>query len=115
MDKDINMKPEQRRATRKLLDSTGVLTMGGIPVDVKTVDVAAGGLSVLAAKQLAVGRDCHVNFGVPIAGQVRNVAVSAHVVYCFFRGGEGYKIGLQFVKLHADGADVIAEYVGSVP
>jgi hypothetical protein len=109
------MKTEQRRAARKLLASRGVLTLGGLAFDVKTVDVAAGGLCVLAGKQLAVGRDCHVNFGVPRDGQMRNVAVSAHVVYCFFRGDEGYKIGLQFVKLHADGDEVLAQYIADAP
>lgn len=89
--------------------------MGGLAYDVKTVDVAAGGLCILARKQLAVGRDCHVNFGVPSREQMRNVAVSAHVVYCFYQGDEGYKVGLQFVKLHADGSEVLGEYIANAP
>jgi hypothetical protein len=106
------MKSEQRRATRKTLDSSGILTMSGIPFNVKTIDVGAGGLSVGCAKQLTVGKDCHLNFGVPAGDEIRNVAASAHVVYCFFKGSDGYKIGLQFLKVHADGANVIAEYIG---
>jgi hypothetical protein len=108
-------KPEQRRAARKPLESTGVLTLGGIPFNIKTVDVSSGGLSFLVNKQLPVGRDCHVNFDVPVAGQAHIVAVSAHVVYCFFRGEEGYKIGLEFLQVHADGSEVIGRYVGSQP
>ena len=107
------MKSEQRRAARKLLKSSGILTMSGVPFEVATVDVASGGLCVLTEKQIAVGKDCHVNFGVPVAGKTQTVAVSAHVVYCFFRGEEGYKIGLQFLKVHADGAEIIARYIDS--
>jgi hypothetical protein len=104
-------RPEQRRAARKLLQAAGVLTLGGLAYEVTTVDVAPGGLCIMAAKQLAVGRDCHVNFGIPTGGELRNVAVTAHVVYCFFRGEEGYKVGLQFLKVHADGGQVIADYL----
>jgi hypothetical protein len=107
----MTTKPEQRRAARKPLQSSGVLTMSGIPCDVKTFDVAAGGLCVFAAKQLAVGKSCHVNFGVPGVGGMQTVAVSADVIYCFFRGDDGYKIGLQFREVFADGPQVIAAYI----
>jgi hypothetical protein len=104
------MKQEQRRAARKALDTDGVITIDGFPQDVRTMDVAPGGLCIVARKQLPVGKNCHVRFEIPGPDGIRVVAASGHVVYCFF-GGDGYKVGLQFMTVHSVGADIIQAYV----
>lgn len=102
---------EQRQGRRKGLDTTALVTIDGRPLSVRTLDLAPGGLSVSAGRQLAVGKNCHVNFELPAAGGMRIVAASAHIVYCFYSGDSAYRVGLQFSMLHADGADAVGSYL----
>jgi len=102
---------EQRQGRRKGLDAAAVITIDGRPLSVRTLDLAPGGLSVSAGRQLAVGKNCHVNFELPEEEGMRIVAASAHIVYCFYTGDSAYRVGLQFSMLHADGAVAVAGYL----
>lgn len=105
------MTREQRESLRKRLDAGGILAVDGTQHRVRTIDVSAGGLSIVLSKQLTVRRNCHVQFALELNGQTHVVAASCHVIYCFLTHERSFRAGLQFLSIALNGAELIEQFI----
>lgn len=104
---------EQRQSNRKPLEADGVLSVDGITVGIRTVDISAGGLSIRSPRQLAVGKECRLEFPLAADGITHQVAAGAHVIYCFYTTDRDFKVGVEFLDIAAAGMASIKQFVGA--
>lgn len=108
------MTREQRQSVRKRLNADGILSVDGTQHRVRTIDLSAGGLSIVLSRQLTVRRNCHVQFALDLDGQTHIVAGSCHVIYCFLTHERSFRAGLQFLSLALNGAELIERFIAMV-
>jgi hypothetical protein len=105
----------QRRAhgRRALFCPAKLMLTGKRIVDLRIVNISAGGLGTVADDNLLVGTTCEVRFDLPQRprGQT-TLYLRAVVMNSIFSSREGgFKLGLMFVKVPDDSAGCIATYV----
>ena len=106
---------EQRRihARRPLHCPAKLLLASKRIMDLRIVNISAGGLGVIAPENLAVGTNCQLRFDLPQVptGQV-TMYLSAMVMNSVFSSREdGFKLGLRFVNPTEDSASRIERFV----
>lgn len=102
---------EQRKSARKILKVRALLAMDGqAPRQVRTVDVAANGVSVTVAEPVAAGQLGQVGFDLLVDGRTAPVAGRVKVAYCIFSNDE-FKIGLQFLNLDVNGMNQLQRFL----
>lgn len=81
---------------------------------VRTVDISATGLGIVAAANPSVGTTFAIRFALPLKGKTPAVhEASARVVHSVFSSDEdGFKIGLLFTQLTPSCAAAIVQYIG---
>lgn len=90
---------EQRKSPRKILKVRAVVAMdGAAPMQVRTSDVGANGLSVTVPHPLNGGETGQVAFDLLVEGRPVPIQARVKVMYCIFSGGE-FKTGFQFLNL----------------
>ena len=105
---------ELRQHARRVLRTTAQLIVAGSPpFPVRTLDISAGGMAILATVQPPRGLNCTVLLSLPQTGRepvvVELPVTVAHSI--FARGEEGVKVGLSFNGLAPDNAAVIQKFV----
>jgi Tfp pilus assembly protein PilZ len=75
----------------------------------QTLDLSHGGVSLQTASQLRLAQTCAVTFRVVIGASSHQVLAMGQVVYCDPDPdpAQGYKTGVQFLKIDADSATAI--------
>ena len=102
---------ESRSSTnpRKTLRSRGLLVpAGGAGIDVRTVDITVGGLSVMANDHLVVGSRYALTFAIPRRGTLYILTAEIAVVYSTQSATQDVRVGLRFVMPDARRAELIA-------
>jgi hypothetical protein len=96
-------KAEDRRAARrKPLHVTAILRFAGAPpLQARTIDLSAGGLSVNSPVPLPERAACEVEFPLLLRAGVHRMQLKARVAYSVLSATEGFKTGLQFVGVTA--------------
>ena len=102
--------PSRRLAARRALRRDATLTHGKIRAPVQTWDIGRDGISVVAARPIAPGTRCLVEFDLPLGGSVHVIAVSAKVVYSSYAAAGEFKIGAVFIDLDEDVAKTLARF-----
>jgi c-di-GMP-binding flagellar brake protein YcgR len=105
---------DRRQQERRLLRATAMLRLpGAAPVLVRTLDISAGGMGVVATINPEGGVRCTIGLAAP--AQPRGpiaVEIAAVVVHSIFSSREdGFKVGLQFEELTEAAADAINRYL----
>ena len=82
-------------------------------IDLRIVNISAGGLGVIAPENLAMGTSCQLRFDLPLApGGHVTLYLSAEVMNSVFSSREdGFKLGLKFVKPTEESASHIERFV----
>lgn len=90
---------DQRTSARKILKVRAVLAMEGQPpVQGRTSDIGANGVSITVPHPLHTGQTGHVAFDLLVDGEPFPLQARAKVMYCIFSSGE-FKAGFQFMNL----------------
>ncbi len=90
---------EQRQSARKILKVRAVLAMEGqAPVQGRTSDIGANGVSITVPHPLQTGQAGQVGFDLLVDGTPFPLLARVKVMYCIFSNGE-FKAGLQFMNL----------------
>jgi c-di-GMP-binding flagellar brake protein YcgR len=105
---------ERRRLERKALRCNAWLRRGGgAPVAVRTLDLNAGGIGLVAEFNPNRGEACRVLLASP--SQPRGAAaieIDATVVHSILNSREGaFTVGLRFATLSAEQSRVVAQYL----
>lgn len=104
------MASETRSSPRKNLRAQARVVLPGLtPLKAKTIDISMGGVSLIMAEQLPVGKSCTVAFEAPLNGNVVRVVAVAKVIYTILKGIDGYRTGMQFVEIDAANNKALAE------
>jgi hypothetical protein len=89
---------DQRSGARKIVRAKAVVAMDGMPpLQGRTLDINATGVSLTFDHKLAVGHMGQVSFELFVDGKGQILSTRAKVNYCIF-SGDHFKIGYQFMS-----------------
>jgi c-di-GMP-binding flagellar brake protein YcgR len=99
---------DRRTSARKVMRVQARITIpGDAPLDVHTVDLSFGGVSITSSQQLNEGQECSVELGISAPDIAPTPALRARVRYCGrLRDGQ-YRIGLKFSSVSIEAAELI--------
>ena len=103
-----NVAHDERRTTlrRALRLHATIGIPSGRKLGGRTIDLSCGGVCVVLPFELTVGDECSVSFDVSACGEATEIRVAGRVCYCM-RGADGFRIGLQFIRMNASDAAFI--------
>jgi c-di-GMP-binding flagellar brake protein YcgR len=107
--------PERRRAERKVLRTKALVILGNAqPFEVRTLDLSATGMSIVASANPKPGTVLNIRLSIPVrTGGNTPFEAKARVVHSVFSSAEsGFKIGLSFTELSAVAASAILKFLG---
>jgi hypothetical protein len=109
----VNSINERRKRSRKVFYSGACLLFDGLPpLWVRTYDISAEGLCVNSSHNLKYRGVCRVRFSLFFdIHKIKNFEIKANITYCAFRSGDGFKIGLKFIKPSKVDTDSIDDFV----
>ena len=102
---------ESRASTlqRKVLRCRAQLRLAdGSSVEVRTVDITTGGMSVMSQQGLATGDSASLVFKLPVHGALQTLTADVRIAYATRVGSEGTRLGLRFVTADPVRAQLIA-------
>jgi c-di-GMP-binding flagellar brake protein YcgR len=80
---------------------------GETPLETDTIDLSHGGLSITSRQPLNMGQECNIELGISVPELAAPPVLRAAVRYCVrLREGE-YRIGLKFVFVSIEAAELI--------
>lgn len=89
---------DQRSGARKIVRSKAVVVMNGAqPMQGRTLDISASGLSLTFDHKLTTGDIGMVSFELFVEGKAQVLTCQSRVNYCIF-SGDHFKIGFQFMN-----------------
>jgi len=90
---------DQRKSARKILKVRAVLALDGQPpVQVRTGDISASGVSLAVPHPLETGHTGQIAFDLLVEGKSFPLRARVKVMYSMFSNGE-FKAGFQFLSL----------------
>lgn len=105
---------DRREHERRVLRSTAtILVAGAPPLAVRTLDISASGLGIVAPVNPPVRLNCTVRVTLPLRPKGSVVHESkAVVVHSIFSNVEdGFKVGLRFVDISPEFAMAVIQYM----
>ena len=76
-------------------------------------DVGLDGLCLLTKRPMSPGTRCTTSCELPINGVPTPITVQVRVVYSSFSGPDGFKLGMVFLDLREDVADLITRFLAA--
>lgn len=93
------MSVDQRSVARKIVRAKAVVAMDGMPpMQGRTIDISAQGLSLNFEHKLEAGHMGQLSFELFIDGKAQVLTSRSKVTYCIF-SGDHFKIGFQFLNM----------------
>ncbi|MYM91608.1 PilZ domain-containing protein [Rugamonas sp. FT82W] len=93
------MSVDQRSVARKIVRAKAVVAMDGMPpMQGRTIDISAHGLSLNFEHKLEAGHMGQLSFELFIDGKAQVLTCRSKVTYCIF-SGDHFKIGFQFMNM----------------
>ena len=90
--------PRTSSSLRKVLRSRAQLQLAdGNSFDVRTVDIAVGGMSVMSKQGFTTGGVYSLVFKLPVQGALQTLTAEVKIVYVSPTGTEGMRLGLRFM------------------
>ena len=99
---------DRRTSARKVMRVQARISIpGDAPLDVHTVDLSFGGVSITSSQPLNEGQECSVELGISAPEIAPSPALRARVRYCGrLRDGQ-YRIGLKFSSVSIEAAELM--------
>lgn len=102
---------DQRSVARKIVRAKAVVVMDGMPpLQGRTIDISAQGLSLNFEHKLGTGHMGQLSFELFIDGKAQLLTCRCKVTYCIF-SGDHFKIGYQFLNLDAITSSAINKFL----
>jgi len=102
---------DQRNSARKILKVRAVLAMEGqAPVQGRTSDIGANGVSITVPHPLQTGQTGQVSLDLLVDGTPFPLHARVKVMYCIFSNGE-FKAGFQFVNLDLTAMSQVSRFL----
>ena len=105
------MVTDQRNSARKILKVRAMLAMEGQPpVQGRTSDLGANGVSITVPHPLQTGQTGQVGFDLLVDGTPFPLRARVKVMYCIFSNGE-FKAGFQFMNLDLTAMSQVSRFL----
>ncbi|MQA38953.1 PilZ domain-containing protein [Rugamonas aquatica] len=102
---------DQRSVARKIVRAKAVVIMDGMPpLQGRTIDISAQGLSLNFEHKLGTGHMGQLSFELFIDGKAQLLTCRSKVTYCIF-SGDHFKIGYQFLNLDSITSGAINKFL----
>lgn len=102
---------EQRQSARKILKVKALVVMDGqAPLQARTTDIGAQGVSVTVGQPMQAGQLGQVGFDLLVDGKMVPVRVRARVTHSIL-GGDEFKVGFQFLNPDASTTAALARFL----
>ncbi|OEZ60651.1 PilZ domain-containing protein [Duganella sp. HH105] len=102
---------DQRSVARKIVRAKAVVIMDGMPpLQGRTIDISAQGLSLNFEHKLGTGHMGQLSFELFIDGKAQLLTCRSKVTYCIF-SGDHFKIGYQFLNLDSVTSSAITKFL----
>jgi hypothetical protein len=102
---------DQRTSARKILKVRAALALEGqAPVQGRTSDIGANGVSITVPHPLQTGQTGQVGFDLLVDGTPFPLQARVKVMYCIFSNGE-FKAGLQFINLDLTAMSQVSRFL----
>lgn len=90
-----------------------MLLPGAGPIDIRTVDISAGGMGIIASVNPQAGVTCLLRLALPLKPHGSTVIdVQAKITNSVFGNSEnGFKVGLQFTNLSESATSAIDKFL----
>jgi c-di-GMP-binding flagellar brake protein YcgR len=99
---------DRRTSARRVMRVQARISIPGeAPLDVHTVDLSLGGVSVTSSQQLSQGLECIVELGISAPEIAPAPALRARVRYCARLPDSQYRIGFKFSSVSIEAAELI--------
>ena len=106
------MSDERRQDPRKTLRTLATVRVGRQAFQVRTLDISASGVAIVAAVNPPAGMQLELEFLVPGRKGVVPVRVRGQVMHSVLCGAEnGFRVGVAFRELDAAGRRAIEAYL----
>jgi c-di-GMP-binding flagellar brake protein YcgR len=104
---------ERRDSSRKILRVPVVLEIPGrAPVELRTIELSAGGLAMACPVNLASGLSCQIRFNLPGPAGQAPIQARASVIHSVLSQRDGgFRVGFQFNGLESTHASRIQAYL----
>jgi c-di-GMP-binding flagellar brake protein YcgR len=99
-----NRRTSERRVMRV---QARISIPGDAPLDVHTVDLSLGGVSITSLHPLSHGLECIVELGISAPDLAAPPALRARVRYCARMRDSQYRIGFKFSSVSIEAAELI--------
>ena len=107
----------RRKSERRILRIQAIAECPGHqPLAIRTLDISAGGMVIVAPLNLKPGSTFQIRLNLPVLPvDVVPFAASVKVMYSVFSSAEGgFKISVAFTYLHPASSSALTEYFNSV-
>ena len=102
---------DHRTSARKILKARAVLALEGqAPVQGRTSDIGANGVSITVPHPLQTGQTGQVGIDLLVDGQPFGLHARVKVMYCIFSSGE-FKAGFQFMNLDLNSMSQLSRFL----
>ena len=89
--------PPRVTNVRKILRCRAQLLLEfGESVNVRAVDIAPSGMSIMTPTIITMGTTCVISFELPHQGELHTIRAAAKVIYCTSTNSEGFRLGISF-------------------
>jgi hypothetical protein len=89
--------PPRSTNVRKILRCRAQLFLEfGESINVRAVDIAPSGMSIMTPTILTMGTTCVISFDLPHQGALHTIRAAAKVIYCTRTDSDGFRLGISF-------------------
>ena len=105
---------ERRQVERKPLSVRVRMALQGKPeMEVRSVDISVGGMSLTLDINLVPGTPCQLSFSMQLPnGDIHKIQAEAAVAHCTYSSKRsGFVTGVQFKRISSDAQALVARYM----
>jgi c-di-GMP-binding flagellar brake protein YcgR len=103
----------ERGEPRKILRCPAMFMIQDHPaVRVRTIDISASGIAIMAPHNVPEGLTCGIAFTTFVNGHMAQINVMARVIYTICIGTEGFRVGMQFAEVDPASRVALTQLVG---
>ena len=100
----------RRAFARTALRQPATVSLGDAAIQVQTIDIGHGGVSLLVRRPIGPGTRGRIAFELPLGGGPAPIAASIKVVYSSYLAVEQFKIGAVFTELDEKAAEALHRF-----